>query len=280
MSKSIYEKLRTIPEGYLGILTVIFILIPVIYPMGLPLIVTETTKGYYQAITDLPEGSIICIDNGANFGSWDEFEAAMTATLRVLLNSDVKWFSWGYGMDGNVVMDVILKKINAEQYGKVYGEDYILLPYLAGMEMAVATIASDTHTAFTKDFYGNDLSQYPLWDELTGAENYDLAITITSNSMTMDIEARQWFTAHGIQIIEINISSTAPMSMKYYPDVLPGGLWGAKGGTEMELLSGYPGPGARISDSQNLGLLPFIVFLILGNVGYLGTKYSSRKEEE
>ena len=69
------------------------------------------------------------------------------------------------------------------------------------------------------------------------------------------------------------------MSMNYFPDVMPGGLWGVKGGTELEVLSKFPGPGARLSDAQNLGLMPFILFLILGNIGYFGSKYIAKEDE-
>ena len=276
---SIYKKLREIPDGILGILTVVFILIPVVYPMGLPIQISEPTKGFYNTLKSLPEGSIICIDAGGGFASWDEFEASMTATLKVLLSSPVKWFAWGYTMDGSAMVDIVLDAINPDSYGKVYGEDYLVLPYIAGVEMAVAAVAADTQAVATKDFYGNDLTQYPLWSELGSADDYALVITISGSCLNMDQETRQWYTLYGKKLLEINMACCSPMSMNYFPDVMPGGLWGVKGGTELEVLSKFPGPGARLSDAQNLGLMPFILFLILGNVGYFGSKYISKEDE-
>ena len=276
---SIYKKLREIPDGILGILTVVFILIPVVYPMGLPIQISEPTKGFYNTLKSLPEGSIICIDAGGGFASWDEFEASMTATLKVLLSSPVKWFAWGYTMDGSAMVDIVLDAINPDSYGKVYGEDYLVLPYIAGVEMAVAAVAADTQAVATKDFYGNDLTQYPLWSELGSADDYALVITISGSCLNMDQETRQWYTLYGKKLLEINMACCSPMSMNYFPDVMPGGLWGVKGGTELEVLSKFPGPGARLSDAQNLGLMPFILFLILGNIGYFGSKYIAKEDE-
>ena len=276
---SIYKKLREIPNGYLGILSLIFMLIPILYPLGLPLTISAPTKGYYNTLKNLPEGSIVCIDAQPVFAYIDEFESSITATLKVLLELDVKWFAWGYGSDGPIMFDTILDDINPERFDKVYGEDYLILPYISGQEMAVASVASDTHAIATKDFYGNDLSQYSLWDEIHGADDFAIIISISSSCLNMDQETRQWYTIHGKQILEINMACCSPMSMNYYPDVMPGGLWGCKGGTELEVLSGYPGPGARLSDTQNLGIFPFLLFLLLGNIGYFGSKYIDKEED-
>jgi hypothetical protein len=254
-------------------------LIPILYPMGLPLQISEPTKGYYSTLNNLPEGSIVCIDGGGSFASLDEFEASLTATMKVMLSLPIKWFSWGYGSDGPILMDMVLDNINPASFGKEYGTDFLVLPYIAGGEMAVASVASDTHAVATVDFYGNDLSQYPLWDEITGADDFALVITISGSCLNMDQETRQWYTMYGIKLLEINMACCSPMSANYYPDVMPGGLWGCKGGTELEVLSGFPGPGARLSDSQNLSLFPFILFLILGNIGYFGALYLEKEED-
>lgn len=277
---SIYKKLREIPEGYLGLLSIVFMLIPVLYPMGLPLQISGPTKGFYNTLQNLPEGSIVCIDASGGFASYDEFESSITATLKVMLSLPIKWMAWGYGTDGPVMIDLILKGIDPASFGKEYGKDYLVLPYIAGVEMAVAAIAQDTHAVATTDFYGNDLSQYDLWDEISGAEDFALVLSISGSCLNMDQEVRQWYTIHGLNVLEINMACCSPMSMNYYPDVMPGGLWGAKGGTELEVLSGYPGPGARLSDAQNLGLMPFLLFLILGNVGYFGSKYLEKEEDQ
>jgi hypothetical protein len=281
MSESIYDKLTTIRLGYLGILSIIVIIIPVLYPLGLPLVISAPTRGFYNTINELPEGSIIVIDAGGGFASFDEFESSMTAMFKVLCSRDLKWFAWGMTMDGAVLVDVILENVKPEErFGKVYGEDFLILPYISGEEMAVASVAANTQQIATKDYYGNDLSQYPLWSELGGANDYALLITISGGCLNMDQETRQWYSQYGLNILSINMACCSPMDMNYFPNVMPGGLWGVKGGTELEVLSGFPGPGARISDAQNFGLFPFILFLILGNIGYFGKMYIEKEGEE
>lgn len=276
---SIYKKLREIPDGYLGLLSILFMLIPVLYPLGLPIEISEPTRGFYNTLMNLPEGSIVCIDASGGFASWDEFHASMVATLKVLFSRPIKWFAWGYGYDGPVMVDVVLKEINPQGFGKQYGRDYLVLPYVSGVEMAVAAVASDTKSVFTSDFYGNSLSQYALWNELGSADDYAIVITISGSCLNMDQETRQWYTIHGKKLLEINMACCSPMSMNYYPSVMPGGLWGVKGGTELEVLSRFAGPGARLSDAQNLGLMPFILFLILGNIGYFGGRFMEKEEK-
>jgi hypothetical protein len=276
---SIYDKLREIPDGYLGILSIIFILIPVLYPLGLPIQISGPTQGFYDALNNLPDGSIICVDAGGGFASWDEFESSITVTLKILLSKNIKWFAWGTEQDGPVMIHTVLNKINADSFGKVYGVDYLVLPYIAGFEMAVASVASDTHGVATTDYYGNALSQYPLWNEIHSADDFAIVLTISGSCLNMDQETRQWYSLHGLNLLEINMACCSPMSMNYYPDVMPGGLWGVKGGTELEVLADFPGPGARLSDTQNLGLAPFLVFLLLGNIGYLGLRLGKKEEK-
>jgi len=281
MSKSIYEKLRTIPDGYLALLSFLCMLIPILHPLGMPLTISETTKGFYNTLVNLPEGSIVMVEGAGSLSNWDEFEASMLATYKLLFSLPVKILSWGPNTDGPIITDMLMKKIEPEKnFGKVYGRDYLILGYIPGGEMAIAAIAADTHGVATKDFYGNDLSQYPLWDECRNADSYAIIISTSTSCLNMDMQVRQWYSIHGKKILEINMACCSPMSVVYFPDIMPGGLWGAKGGTELEVLSGFPGPGARLSDASNLGVMPFLLFLVLANIGYLGSKYASKEKEE
>jgi len=281
MSKSIYEKLRKIPDGYIGMISILFMLIPVLYPLGLPLPVSAPTKGFYQTIVSLPPGSIICIDGGGGMASWSEYESSMLAMLKLLLSRPIKWFSWGTSSDGPVMTDILLKRIDpAKTFGKVYGKDYLTLGYIGADEMTIAAVAANTHSVASVDFFGKGLSQYPLWNEVNNAKDFALIISISGSCTNMDVESRQWNAIYGKKILEINMACCSPMSINYFPSIMPGGLWGAKGGTELEVLSGFPGPGARLTDASNLGLIPFIVFLLLGNIGYIGTRYLMKEGEE
>ena len=95
----------------------------------------------------------------------------------------------------------------------------------------------------------------------------------------MDVESRQWYAVYGLKVLEINSASCSAMSINYFPNIMPGGLWGSKGGAELEILSGFAGPGLRLNDAANLGLMPFLVFLAVANIGYLGARYLSKEKE-
>jgi len=280
MSRSIFEKLRSIPDQYLALISILFMLIPVIYPLGLPLPISAPTRGYYQTIENLPSGSIVVIDNGPSIAQWSQFESPELATYKLLLSRPLKWLSWGTTTDGPVMNDILLKRIDPEKtFGKVYGTDYLILGYIPGYETAIAAVARDTHAVATNDYYGNSVTQYPLWNEITNAKSFALVISINTGCTNMDVESRQWYAIYGLKILEINSASCSAVSINYFPNIMPGGLWGSKGGAELEILSHFPGPGLRLNDAANLGLIPFLVSLAVANIGYLGTRYL-RKEKK
>ena len=56
------------------------------------------------------------------------------------------------------------------------------------------------------------------------------------------------------------------MAAPYYPTQIQGFLSGSGAGTELEVVSGNPGPGAAMGDAKNLGILPFLAAILWMNI--------------
>jgi hypothetical protein len=104
----------------------------------------------------------------------------------------------------------------------------------------------------------------------------DIDLLIYEYTSCTDIEwaVRQWVVPYNTKVLATTLGCCGPMAAPYYPTQVQGFLSGSGAGTELEVVSKHPGPGAAMSDSKSLGILPFLAFIIYGNLQLL------RKEEK
>ena len=153
---------------------------------------------------------------------------------------------------------------------KKYGVDYVVLPYVAGGETAVAALASSIHDLITEDYYGSPLQTLPLMEEADSAEDFDLLIEITSGGPGYAEYLRQWQSPYGITMIVGCISLMAPGAYPYLESGQFSGLiTGVRGGAEYELLVGKLGAGTRAMDAVSISHLFVIASIAVGNIIYL-----------
>ena len=138
--KSMWDKLENIPREVLyGILLVVFV-IPMIFPLGLPVPISENVRRWYQTIEDLPPGSVVMIDFGYSGGGEPELGPMAVAVYRHLFTKgDIKVICMSTSIEGTQLWDKAMAEIRPEQrFGAQYGVDYIHIGYIAGTETAMA----------------------------------------------------------------------------------------------------------------------------------------------
>jgi len=111
------------------------------------------------------------------------------------------------------------------------------------------------------------------------SDHTDIDLLIFQHTACTSVEwpIRQWVVPYGMKVITMTLGCCGPMAAPYYPKQILGFLAGSGMGTELEVLSGHPGPGAVMSDAKNFGVLGLLVFLVFGNLSYLGKRFG-RKE--
>ena len=110
-------------------LCLIGMFIPLIRPLGLPVVVSEPVKDYYNSIVDLPEGSVIAVSFGASASLLDEQEAQFLATWKTIFEQGHKVIFYCSTEDSPIVIRNELEVVVPESYGYTYGTDYVILPY-------------------------------------------------------------------------------------------------------------------------------------------------------
>jgi len=275
----IWEKLGDLDYRWLYGLSIILMVIPIIQPIGLPTQVGEATKGFYNAIVNLPPGSVVCVLFSGSAGYADEQEAGFVATWKVLFEHNLKVIFVSTAVDSEIILNNELgKMVNPESYGKKYGIDYVRLGYAPLDEVGQASFAQNIRGIFAKDVYGTPLDEIPLMKDINNYQKIDLLYFQYLSCTDIEWVIRQWVVPYGTKAIVSCTTACGPMAAPYYPKQIQGFIAGSGQGTELEILSKNPGRGAVLSDSKNFGILGLLLFIVFGNISYFGKKFGKRGE--
>lgn len=247
-------------------LCLIGMFIPLISPLGLPVVVSEPVIEYYNHIVDLPEGSVIAVSFGASASLLDEQEAQFLATWRTIFAQGHKVIFYCTTEDSPIVIRNELEVVVPESYGYTYGTDYVILPYSPLEEAGQAAFAQNIRSIYSTDIQGTSLDAIPLMEDINDETGIDLLIFQYTACTSVEWVVRQWVVPYNKPVLGTTLGCCGPMAAPYYPTQVQGFLSGSGAGTELEVISGNPGPGAAMSDAKNLGILPFLAAILWMNV--------------
>ena len=240
--------------------------IPLISPLGLPVVVSEPVKAYYNHIVDLPEGSVIAVSFGASASLLDEQEAQFLATWKTIFAQGHKVIFYCTTEDSPIVIRDELTVVVPESYGYTYGTDYVILPYSPLGEPGEAAFAQNIRSIYTTDIKGTALDAIPLMEDINDETGIDLLIFQYTACTSVEWAVRQWVVPYNKPVLGTTLGCCGPMAAPYYPTQVQGFLSGSGAGTELEVVSGNPGPGAAMGDAKNLGILPFLAAVLWMNI--------------
>lgn len=272
---SIWEKMQDIDTRILYLLMWVVVLWPIISPLNLPLGMQKGSREYLDCMNDIKPGSNVIVSYDMSFSGLPELGPMSVATLHKLLEMDVKIYLcafWNAGAD--IAQDDIELLKPEENYGKVYGVDYIHLGYNPMSEVGMTQFASDVYKAFPVDFvYGKPLDTYEIMDGIHGAEEFDMLISIQSGTPGNPEWIRQWIEPYGIDYIIGVLGVSVPGVAPYYnAGQVMAYLAGVRSAAEFEILVGRPDVALAQQDPLSTTHLLVIVFVILGNIGHFYTR--------
>jgi hypothetical protein len=272
------EVFKKLDRRIIMLLMLIIIVIPAIYPLGIPVIVSGYTKEAYNYIENLPPGSTVVIGGGIGVSLWPDLESYARALFWQLAQLPVKTVIVGFSADDVLLMQSVIDYVDLQKNfpDKKYGVDIVLMGYLAGVENAYAKFAKDPYNAFTTDYYGTPISQLPIMQGLKQTSDISVIILFTGADATAPV--RQFVTTYKIPLIAAPNIGWVPTYMPYYQaGQLVGLIAGIRGGAEYELLIGKPGKGLAITDGLSLSFLYTLILIVAGNIYYFNRRDGGKK---
>lgn len=256
----------------LWIVLAISIAFPLIYPLGLPIQVSTSTKKTYDTIQNLPKDSIVVLYVEYQSGNWPECGPIETSYLYHLAQRPVRIAIVSSNTEAaELTRTRVLPVINWGD--KKYGIDWVYLGYLPGQETGMKSFADDVWGTLHTDFYGASFESLPMMADLKSAKDINLLVYI--NSLYADPAIRQFNTPFGTKILlGTQIGNTITQSPYLASGQAAGIVLGLRGAAEYDILIGLKADVVIAMDSLTLSHIVAIAAIVVGNITFY---YGGRK---
>jgi hypothetical protein len=264
--------------GWLFIIITILVIIPVLSPIGLPFPISEMTQDYYDVMEALQPGDTVLLECSMGVSVYPDMRPNLIATMKYLWQQDLNILFVHYSEQTPVLLRDVWANAPPEDYGKVYGEDYVELPYLGGGEAVQVAIIQDIHGVAPNDYYGTPLSQLPMMADIYDSDDIDILIMYSGSNTQLDTTTRNWGPLNK-PILLGGGTGFATSAIGYYPHILKGACLGVRAGAELETLIGEPGLGITFADAQSLVIGVLVLMTLGANVYELVIKKEDKKKK-
>lgn len=254
------------------IYTVLFVVlaVPLLKPIGLPVNITKETRAAFEAIDSVPSGKVVLFTSTIGPSTAAEIHPQGIAVMKHLISKKVKVV---FAPTGAEALQYMLQYAQmCKDAGYKEGEDYILLPYMAGDETVYAAMGKDI-----KSLYASQ-PKSPLWDSIKDITDFALMIDSSGGP------SQRYAIAHiggprKVKIVPLVVGVILTTIQPYFnAGQLAGIVAALSGAAEYETLAKAPGKGLSGMDAQSLGHLWVIFLVIIGNVAYYLTKKPEPKK--
>jgi hypothetical protein len=271
-------KIGQVDRRWIFLLLAIVVFIPILIPIGMPIRATVTTKVVYDAIESLPPNSKVLVSVEYSPSTKPENHPMTISVLRHLFKNDHKVFVTCLWPDGQFMAQDALKQVADEEFGKVYGKDYVFLGFRPGNEAVVKGIVSNIRKLYTVDVYQTKIDEIPLMEGVNKFSDFAFLFS-ASAGYPGTIEWVQYAAdptgipmSSGVTSIQVNEVMPYVQSGQ-----IIGVLAGMPGAAEYEALLGQKGTATSGMDAQSIAHLVIVLFIILGNAAFFIERQRSRK---
>ena len=270
---SIYEKLQDIPRWLIFLLVIIAMAYPILNPIGLPIVTGQPSRDAYKAIDETEDGTFVVFHIRYGAGGKPTLQPAAIAVTHHLFQKDVRII---YFVDGPVDLAntyEIFDKIDPAKYGKIYGEDYVVLSLTGPFLTQAAVVLGNLIETVPKDSEGNMLVDLPMFDGYTETENIGLVFQLTTSGDVSEGWVYQAFDRYNLRLVGGWLSMMTSSMIPYYQaGQILGFIDGSKGAADYEVIAGRPGDAVMITDILSLTQVIYLTLIVIGNIGYFGAK--------
>ena len=259
--------LETLDRRWIFAIIGLLVLIPLLFPLALPLYVSPPVQGFTNAIDKIGNGSTVLMSCDYDPGAKPELVPMTKTALRQLFDKDCKVVITVLWDGGPGLVDGVVREVAEKYPNKKYGEDYVNLGYKEGREAVMVLMGQGILSAFPKDYRGNDARSMPI---MQGVRDY------SSFPMLVNISAGYPGTKEWVQQVQARFhiamvsGCTAVSAPEYYPYLQSGQLQGLLGGmagaAEYEKARGEKGTATKGMDAQSMAHVFVALMILLGNV--------------
>lgn len=252
----------------------LLVVLPLLFPLSLPIKPTAETRGVYEYIDDLDTGSHVLIAADFDPASKPELLPMLEAVLAHCFVKGLKVHLLTLWPSGPGLAQQAIEK-QAKKYDKKSGEDYCFLGFRYGTVAVVLGMTSSITETFATDFYGKSTRSMQIYQEKDKISDMAYIIDIAAGATV-----EMWVVyAAEPQGVPIGAACTAVSATGYYPLLqahqITGLSGGMKGTAEYEvMLKGQYGQAFSIPtgdatkgmDAQSAIHIFIVLSIIIANI--------------
>ncbi len=268
---SIVQWMEKLDRRWIFAILMLVFVATIVRPVGLALDIGQTTTDTFNVLDSLPAGSLVWFAADYEPAGSAEVEPAARAFVRHAMKKDLKVAAASMWPEGGMMFDRLVKILEAEFPDKTYGTDYVNLGYRPGGQVFLQQLTEDLQGAVVGvDHYGNNLSGLPMMNGIKTIKDFAVVVGIAEG----DPGYREYIKVvtdplkipYVVSLVAVSVSEAMPMMNS---GQIKGMLMGLRGAAEYEKISNCPGTAMTGMDAQSFINVAILVFIVLGNVGYL-----------
>jgi len=275
---SIVIKLGKVDRRVIFLLIAVVVLLPLLFPIGLPIRATDTTQRSFNAVDALGQGDKLLLSFEYGPSTKPEIHPMAEAVLHHAFSKGMKVYIVCLWPDGQFMAIDALNAI-APQYNAVYGEDYVLLGFRPGGEAVVKGITSNLRKLYTVDYQNTLVESIPMMQGVNSLADFKLIFSFSAG-YPGTVEWVQYGSDPTGVPMSTGTASIQVNEIIPYENAgqLRGVIAGMPGAAEYEALIGKKGLGTSGMDAQSIAHLVIVLFIIFGNITYFLERRRSEKK--
>lgn len=253
-------------------------LLPLLYPVGLPIKISPEVRGVYDYIESLPERSVLLLSMDFDPASKPELHPQAIAILRHAFRKNLRVIGMTLWVSGTGMADQLLSQV-ARETGKEYGKDYVFLGWSPGGNAVIINMGQDLYNTFPSDYSGRPTKGLPVLDGVLTLKDVNYAVSLAAGNP--GVEAWYVFGKDKYKF-ELGGGCTGVIAPGLYPLLrsgqINGLIGGLRGAAEYESLIGRKGRAVAGMDAQSATHAAIVVLVIICNIFYFSLRREAKQQ--
>lgn len=253
-------------------------LLPLLYPVGLPIRISSEVRGVYDHIESLPERSVFFLSLDFDPASKPELYPQALALLRHAFRKNLRVVAMTLWVSGTGLADQIVTQV-AKEMNKENGKDYVFLGWSPGNTAVIINLGQNLYTTFPSDYGGKPTKELPVLDGVQSLR--DVTYMVSLGAGNPGVEAWYVFGKDKYKF-ELGGGCTGVMAPGLYPLLrsgqINGLIGGLRGAAEYESLIDKKGQAVAGMDAQSATHVAIIVLVGICNLFYFSSRRGARRQ--
>lgn len=269
------RRMLSLDRRLIFLLIAVVTLLPLLYPLGLPIRVSPEVRAVYNYIENLPERSVLLLSLDFDPASKPELHPMALAILRHAFRKNLRVIGMTMWITGTSLAESVFAQVAQEQ-SKERGKDYVFLGWGPGGANVIISMGQNLQAAFPTDYYGVKTSELPALKNVRSLRDVQYTVSLSAGSPGLE----SWYVFGKEKYgFELGGGCTAVSAPGLYPLIdtgqINGLLGGLRGAAEYETLVDIKGNATAGMDAQSATHFLIIVLIVVCNLFYFLTRQES-----